>query len=106
MIKLGIFNVGTKGHGYTLSVDKTITVKDKENEGAEIQKDITVDLGFYSKAEQVVNRIVQHELAKTCSKTTTDLNVFIAALSKLTNQIDNDLGSKKPEAEFNTKQEG
>ena len=89
MIKVGIFNVGTKGHGYTLSVDKTITVKDKENEGAEIQKDITVDLGFYSKAEQVVNRIVQHELTKTCSKTTTDLNVFVAALGKLANQIEN-----------------
>ena len=89
MIKLGVFNVGTKGHGYTLSVDKTITVKDKENEGAEIQKDIVVDLGFYPKAEQVVNRIVQHELAKTCNKTKTDLNVFVASLGKLANQIEN-----------------
>ena len=88
MIKVGIFNVGTKGHGYTLSVDKAITVKDKENEGAEIQKDITVDLGFYPKVEQVVNRIVQHELAKTCSKAATDLNLFTDAIINLTKNIE------------------
>ena len=38
MIKVGIFTVGTKGHGYTLSVDKTVTVKDRVNECAHTMK--------------------------------------------------------------------
>lgn len=95
MIKLGLFQLTAKAHGYTLSVEKTVDVKEAvvvDGKKAFVAtgevKTVVDEVGFYPKVEQVINRIVQHELAKT-EKVGCDLNAFIKTINALTDALRN-----------------
>ena len=95
MIKLGVFQVSTSGHGFTLAVEKTVAVTEKQTIDGKLThvktgetKTVIDGLGFYPKVDQVVNRIVQHELSKT-NKLGGDLQLFIATINGFTDALNN-----------------
>lgn len=95
MIKLGVFQVATKSHGFTLSVENAVDVKEvvvvdgkKTFVSTGEVKTVVDKIGFYPKAEQVINRIVQYELSKT-SKDGGDLQLFINVIEGFTSQLRN-----------------
>lgn len=93
MVKLGVFQVAAVAHGYSLAVEKSVEKTEKKTVdgvltfvGAGEYETVVEKLGFFPKADQLVNRIVQHELSKT-PKTGGDLSLFIKAINDLTNSI-------------------
>lgn len=95
MIKLGVFQVSAIAHGYTLAVEKSVEKTEKKTVdgvltfvGTGEYKTVVEKLGFFPKADQLVNRIAQHELSRT-QKTGGDLGLFIKTINDLTNAINN-----------------
>lgn len=94
MIKLGVFQVKTKGHGFVLSVEKEVEITEKSigKEGKSLIigtgefKNVVTEIGFYSKVDQVVNRIIQHEMYKQGSAEV-DLKAFLKTINTFTSAL-------------------